>query len=70
MMPMTMMNSGETASIKKIGGLEKTKQFLESLGFTAGEEIQVVSSNAGNVIVQVKGSRIAVSREAASKIMV
>lgn len=70
MMPMTMMNSGETGNIKKIGGLEKTKQFLESLGFVTGEEIQVVSSNAGNIIVQIKGSRVAVSKEVANKIMV
>ena len=69
-MPMTMLNVGTKASIKRVGGLEKTRQFLESLGFVPGEEVQIVSSNAGNIIVQVKESRVAVSREIANKIMV
>lgn len=69
-MPITMMSSGETASIKKVGGRGETKKFLESLGFVTGEEVRIVSMNGGNVILQVKDSRIAVSQGIANKIMV
>lgn len=70
MMPLTMLNSGETASIKRIGGQNEVKQFLENLGFTAGEKVKVVSSYGGNIIIQVKDSRVAVSKGIANKIMV
>lgn len=70
MMPLTMLSSGETASIKRIGGQNEVKQFLENLGFTVGEEVRIVSSNGGNIIVQVKDSRVAVSKGIANKIMV
>ena len=70
MMPLTMLNSGEDAAIKRIGGKDGSRRFLENLGFTVGEKIRVVSSNNGNIIVQVKDSRVAVSRGIANKIMV
>ena len=70
MMPLTMINEGESTEIRKIGGKTETKKFLESLGFNAGEKVSVVSTNQGNVIVQVKESRVAISREIANKIMV
>lgn len=69
-MPLTMLNSGEGAAIKRIGGKEESKRFLENLGFTVGEKIKIVSSNSGNVIVQVKDSRVAVSKGIANKIIV
>ena len=70
MMPLTMLNSGESAAIKRIGGHDEVKKFLENLGFVNGEEVTVISSNGGNIIVQVKDSRVAVSKGIANKIMV
>ena len=70
MMPLTLLNSGEDAAIKRVLGKEESRRLLENLGFTVGEKIKIVSSNGGNVIVQVKDSRVAVSRGAANKIMV
>lgn len=70
MMPLTMLNPGESASIVRVGGNEETKRFLENLGFVAGSEVKVISSNAGNIIAQIKESRVAVSKGIANKIMV
>ena len=70
MMPLTMLNSGETAEIKRIKGRDDVKRFLENLGFVTGEEVRGVSSNEGNIIVQVKDSRVAVSKGIANKIMI
>lgn len=70
MMPLTMMKAGEESLIKKIGGKAETKQFLENLGFVVGGAVTVITEIGGNVIVNVKESRVAVSREMASKIMV
>ena len=68
MMPLTMLNPG--ASIVRVGGNEETKRFLENLGFVAGSEVKVISSNEGNIIAQIKESRVAVSKGIANKIMV
>ncbi len=70
MMPLTMLRIGESETIKKIGGREDTRRFLENLGFTTGGEVTVVAQMGGSVIVSVKDSRVAVSREMACKIMV
>ena len=70
MMPLTLANVGEENIIKKVGGKEETRKFLENLGFVAGGSVIVVSEIGGNVIVNVKESRVAVSKEMASKIMV
>lgn len=56
--------------IKKVGGNPETRKFLENLGFVAGSMVTVVNTIGGNVIVSVKDSRVAVSKEMASKIMV
>ena len=69
-MPLTMVKSGEVNQIKKIGGKEETRRFLESLGFVTGGEITVISEISGNVIVNIKESRVAISREMANKIYV
>lgn len=69
-MPITMLGFGERASIKRVGGQGEVRKFLENLGFIIGEEVKVVSSNGGNIIVQVKDSRVAVSKGIANKIMV
>ncbi|HEZ7989175.1 MAG: ferrous iron transport protein A [Ruminococcus sp.] len=70
MMPLTLANVGEENIIKKVGGNPETRKFLENLGFVAGGSVIVVSEIGGNVIVNVKESRVAVSKEMASKIMV
>ena len=69
-MPLTMMGEGEAVTIKRIGGKAETKKFLESLGFHMGEVVKIVSANQGNIIVQVKDSRVAISQGIANKIMV
>lgn len=70
MMPLTMADSGEELMIRKVGGSPETRKFLESLGFVAGGTVTIVNEIGGNVIVNVKESRVAVSREMAMKIMV
>lgn len=70
MMPLTFANAGEENIIKKVGGNPETRKFLENLGFVVGGTVTVVSEIGGNVIVNVKESRVAVSKEMANKIMV
>ncbi|WP_295217946.1 FeoA family protein [Ruminococcus sp.] len=70
MMPLTFANPGEENLIRKIGGNPETKKFLENLGFVVGGRITVVNAMGGNVIVNVKESRVAISKEMANKIMV
>jgi len=70
MMPLTVIKIGEENSIKKIGGRDETRKFLENLGFIPGSHITIITKNSGNVIVSIKESRIAISREMAAKIMV
>ena len=70
MMPLSMVKPGETNTIKKVGGKEETRKFLENLGFVTGGEVTIVSEIEGNLIVNVKDSRVAISKEMAKKIMV
>lgn len=70
MMPLTMVNSGEENEIKRVGGKEETRRFLENLGFVQGAKVTVVSQIGGNVIVNVKESRVAIGKNMANKIMV
>ena len=70
MMPLTMLNSGEENEIKRVGGKEETRRFLENLGFVQGAKVTVVSQIGGNVIVNVKESRVAIGKDMANKIMV
>lgn len=70
MVPLIFANSGDSLIIKKVGGNRDTKKRLENLGFVVGGEISVISENDGDLIVSVKKSRVAVSREMAEKIMV
>ena len=69
-MPLTMASIGEANTIRKVGGDEETKRFLENLGFVAGAEITVVSAIGGNVIVNIKDSRVAINQDMARHIMV
>lgn len=70
MMPLTLASIGESNIIKKVGGLPETRKHLEDLGFVPGGSVSLVSALGGNVIVSVKESRIAISREMAQKIMI
>lgn len=70
MMPLILAAAGETNTIRKVSGNPEVKKHLEDLGFVAGGQVTVVSATGGNLIVNVKESRIAISREMAGKIMV
>ncbi|MDR2363251.1 MAG: ferrous iron transport protein A [Spirochaetaceae bacterium] len=69
-MPLALARPGEKIAIKRIGGREDMKKRLETLGFVVGSPVTVVSEINGNIIVNIKDSRIAISREMADKIMV
>ena len=70
MMPLSLADVGEENTIKKIGGNPEVKKHLENLGFVVGGTVKVISTLGGNVIVNVKESRVAISEEMARKIMV
>ena len=69
-MPLSMAPEGKESVIRKIGGKEETRLFLERLGFVVGAIVTVVSEIQGNLIVNVKDSRIAIGKDMASKILV
>ncbi len=69
-MPLSMLKEGEPNIIKKVGGKEETRKFLENLGFVTGGIVTVVSEIGGNLIVNVKDSRVAIGKDMANKIMV
>lgn len=69
-MPLTFAQAGEDYLIRKIGGKPEIKKHLENLGFVAGTAVCVINTIGGNVIVKVKESRVAISREMAQKIMI
>ncbi|MEY8332291.1 FeoA family protein [Lachnospiraceae bacterium 47-T17] len=70
MMPLTMAKQGESNTIKRVGGKNDTKKFLENLGFVVGGAVTVVSAIGGNLIVNVKDSRVALGKDMANKILV
>ena len=70
MMPLSLATVGEPNTIKKIGGSPEVKKHLENLGFVVGGGVTVISTLVGNVIVNVKEARVAISEEMARKIMV
>ena len=70
MMPLSMVRPGETGKIIKVGGKEETRRFLENLGFVAGGAVTVISDIGGNLIVNVRDSRVAIGKDMANKIMV
>ena len=69
-MPLTLAQAGEENIIRKIGGKQEVKAHLENLGFVVGGRVTVINAIGGNVIVNVKDSRIAVSKEMEQKIFV
>lgn len=69
-MPLTMADPDTTQIIRKVGGKEEIRKFLEGMGFVTGGEVTALSKAMGNVIVSIKGSRVAIGRDMASKILV
>ena len=70
MMPLTMLNPGESASIVRVGGNEETRRFLANLGFVNEAEVSIVSAIGGNVIVNIKDARVAVNSDMAKHIFI
>lgn len=70
MMPLCFADVGEENTIRKIGGSPEVKKHLENLGFVVGGSVKIINTLGGNVIVNVKESRVAISEEMARKIMV
>ena len=70
MLPLSLADIGEVNTIKTIGGSPEVKMHLENLGFVVGGNVTVITTMGGNVIVNVKEARVAISREMAQKIMV
>ena len=70
MMPLILADAGEESVIKKVGGSPEMKKHLEDLGFTVGGAVTVMNTIGGNLIVKIKESRVAISKEMAGKIMV
>lgn len=69
MMPLTMAKQGETVTIRKITGRDEVRQHLAELGFVVDSAVTVVSEIAGNLILQVKDTRVALDRTMANRIM-
>ena len=69
-MPLSMAHAGERNVIKKVGGKEETRKFLENLGFVVGGAVTVISEVGGNIIVNVKESRVAIGKDMANRIMI
>lgn len=69
MIPLTMANPGETVTIRKITGRDEVRQHLAELGFVMDSEVAVVSSLGGNLIIQVKDSRVALDKSMANRIL-
>ena len=70
MMPLMLADAGTEQLIHKVGGSPEVKKHLEDLGFVAGASVTVISSMGGNLIVNIKEARVAISREMAQKILV
>ncbi len=70
MMPLVMADAGEENIIRRVGGSPEMKKHLEDMGFTVGGVVTVMNAIGGNLIVKVKESRIAISKEMAARIMV
>lgn len=70
MMPITMTNVGEQNYIRKITGKDEVRQHLANLGFVIGEQVTIIAENGGNLIINIKDSRVALDKSMANRIMV
>lgn len=69
-MTLAMAREGEVNQIKKITGRDNVRQFLAKLGFVEGESVTVISEVSGNMIINVKDSRIAIGKSMANRIII
>ena len=69
-MPLSFAKVGESNIIKKISGNDEVRRHLENLGFVVGSDVSIITRLAGNVIVRVKDSRIAINEDMACRIMI
>ena len=69
-MPLSMIREGEPGVIRRVSGKEETRRFLENLGFVPGGAVTVISRTGGNLIVNVKDSRVAIGSDMATRILV
>lgn len=69
-MPLALAKSGQANIIRKVGGKDETRRFLESLGFVVGSEVTVMNEIGGNMIVRIKDCRVAIDKSMAMRIMV
>lgn len=69
-MPLAMMNIGETKIVSEFKGKEEMKRHLQDLGFVKGQEVKVIGDNPSGMVILVKGTRIALNRGLATKIIV
>jgi ferrous iron transport protein A len=70
MLPLAMASEGEANVIQKVGGREETRRFLENLGFVPGANVTLISKIDGNIIANIKDSRVAIGKDMANKIMI
>ena len=70
MMPLILADTGEEAVIRRVGGSPEMKKHLEDMGFVAGGTVTVMNTIGGNLIVKIKESRVAISKEMAGKLMI
>ena len=70
MMPLTVLGAGEKAVVRRVGGNQETRNHLADLGFVNNAEVSVIQAQAGNLIVNIKDSRLALTKEMASQILV
>lgn len=68
-MPLSLVRSGDTVTVKRVRGSEGIKHHLENLGFVEGSEVRVVSSSGGNIIVTIKGARFGLDAKVAAHVM-
>ena len=68
-MPLTFLRPGETGTIRRVSGADDTRRFLANLGFVDGSEDSVISELSGNLIVNIKDSRVAINKEMAKHVM-
>jgi ferrous iron transport protein A len=69
-MPLTLLKSGESGTVKKITGKDDTRRFLESLGFTVGAPVSVVSEISGNMVLSIRDTRVALDKSMTKRIVV
>ena len=70
MLPLSLLRAGEAGVVKQIKGKDETRRFLLNLGFFEGSNVKVINKNAGNIILNVKDTRVAIDRSVASRIFV